>query len=701
MGADMTATRLTTHARAARFHIVATLAIFAAATPAAAATRIRIMPPDGAVLAAGQRLDIRVEATSDTATPPRGLIVSINGKDVTPLNILDPGTAGERGAGGTGASAASVPLAHRAGRARGNTTNFLMRGFSQPKPGPLVIEARTSDGATARARLVVEGWDSRSTAPAARNIIVLLGDGMGIAHRTAARLASRGVTNGRANGRLAMDTLDVTGMVMTASLNSAITDSSPGMASYATGQKNNNNQAGVFPDNTDEPFDNPRMEYIGELLRRTRGKGFNVGIVTTADLTDSTPAANAAHTSDRYAGTGIAAQFFDERATNGVAVLLGGGARYFMPKGAGGERTDSRRLADEFVSAGYTRIGNGADVRRLLAAPAPPARILGLFHQIHLPVAFDKVGAGRYSDELARQANAGYRDTPMLEELAALALKSLSAHSPSGFYLMIEGASIDKRAHAADAERTIWDIIEFDRAVQTSLDFARRTNSDRDPANDTLVIVTADHETGGLAIIGVGNDRYAPAALGKPVRDYAGVFRFAAEQVLELVPNYAVDDKGFPVDPDPSRKIILGWAAASDRYENWTSNRLQLEASVTQGKPAVSVANPARDGPDPASDNKTVGGQSISGFLVRGTIENGETACPASCPGDTASVAHTIAGHTASDVPLSATGPGAWQFTGVYENTDVFLKMLRASRGSYPVPAASPASANRGASRRP
>ena len=300
---------------------------------------------------------------------------------------------------------------------------------------------------------------------------------MGLAHRTAARLVSRGLHNGKAGGRLAMDTLDVTGLVMTASLNSAITDSSPGMAAYSTGQKNNNNQEGVFPDNTADPFDNPRIEYIGELLRRTRGPGFNVGIVTTADVTDSTPAANAVHTSDRYAGSGIADRFLDEREANGVSVLLGGGARYFMPKDAGGERADGRRLAEEFGSAGYTRIANASDVARLQTAARPPARVLGLFHASHLPVAFDKVGAGTYSDELALPANAGYRDTPMLDDLTRLALRSLSSHSPSGFYLMVEGASIDKRAHAVDAERTIWDVIEFDRAVQVALDFARRTNT--------------------------------------------------------------------------------------------------------------------------------------------------------------------------------------------------------------------------------
>ncbi len=647
------------------------------------------MPPDGGVLAAGQRVDVRVEATAEGAEPPRGLTVSINGKDVTGLNILAAGAGGERGAGGTGTDGSVRPV-HRAGAAPPNTTNYLMRDFGVAVAGPLVIEARTADGARATVRLTVAAWQARGPAASARNVILLLGDGMGIANRTAARLVSRGLHNGKANGRLAMDTLDVTGLVMTPSLNSAITDSSPGMAAYSTGQKNANQQSGVFPDNTPDAFDNPRMEYIGELLKRTRGRGFNVGIVTTADVTDSTPAANAVHTSDRFAGSGIADRFLDEREVNGVSVLLGGGAKHFMPKDAGGERTDSRRLADEFERAGYSRIGNAHDVARLSTAAAPPARILGLFHATHLPVAFDKVGAGRYSDELARPANAPYRDTPMLEDLARLALRSLSAHSPSGFYLMVEGASIDKRAHALDAERMIWDVIEFDRAVQVALDFARRTNTDRDPANDTLVIVAADHETGGLGIVGVGNERYAPDVLGKAVRDYAAVFRFVPEQELNFFPNYQVDERGFPVDPDPSRKILLGWAAGPDHYENWVSNRLQQEAAVAEGKPAVSVANPARDGSGETSENRTTRGAAMPGFLVRGTIENGETPCPstAGCPGDTASLGHTISGHTASDVPLSASGPGAWQFTGVYENSDVFLKVLRATRGSYALPSA-------------
>ena len=70
---------------------------------------------------------------------------------------------------------------------------------------------------------------------------------------------------------------------------------------------------------------------------------------------------------------------------------------------------------------------------------------------------------------------------------------------------MIEGASIDKQAHAQDAERAIWDTIEFDRAVGVAKRFAEETNSDSDPNNDTLVVVTADHETSGFSLIGVRN----------------------------------------------------------------------------------------------------------------------------------------------------------------------------------------------------
>ncbi len=341
---------------------------------------------------------------------------------------------------------------------------------------------------------------------------------------------------------------------------------------------------------------------------------------------------------------------------------------------------------------GYRLVSTGTEVRDLLAGARVPARLLGLFHSGHMPVAFDKVGAGKYSRELEDPRHRGHQDQPMLEDMTRLALRSLSAHATAGFYLLIEGASIDKQAHTADAERMIWDTIEFDRAIQVALDFARRTNRDADPANDTLVVVAADHETGGVGLVGVGNERYAPATLGRAVRDYAAVFRFAPTQLLDFVPNYATDPRGFPIDPDPSRKVLLGWASAPDRHENWISNRVARDAAVLvaapprEGSQALrqAVANPARDGASEASDNRAVDGTAIPGFEVRGVIENGELSCSqAECPGDTSSDGHTFAGHTASDVPISASGPGALQFTGTYENTDVFLKLLRSATGHH------------------
>ena len=96
--------------------VVALLFVCAGVRPVHAETRIRIMPPDGGVLAAGQRVDVRVEATADGAVPPRGLTVFINGQDVTSSNILAAGVGGERGAGGTGTGVDVLPL-HRAGAA--------------------------------------------------------------------------------------------------------------------------------------------------------------------------------------------------------------------------------------------------------------------------------------------------------------------------------------------------------------------------------------------------------------------------------------------------------------------------------------------------------------------------------------------------------------------------------------------------------
>ena len=224
------------------------------------------------------------------------------------------------------------------------------------------------------------------------------------------------------------------------------------MSAYVTGQKAANNQEGVYPDNTADAFDNPRVEYIGELLRRTRGSGFNVGIVTTADVTDSTPAANAAHTSDRFAGAGIAAQFFDERAVERRQRAAGRRRPALHAERAAAASAamaaswprSSRRPAisvstgDGGQGADRRQIGTGQGARPLSSvAPAGGVR------------------QGR-SGEIQRRARCGAERRRIATRRCSTTWpgwrsESLAAHSPRGFYLMIEGASIDKRAHASDA----------------------------------------------------------------------------------------------------------------------------------------------------------------------------------------------------------------------------------------------------------
>ena len=177
------------------------------------------MPPDGGVLAAGQRVDVRVEATVGrgraAARPDRPHQRQGRHRPQHPGGWVPAASAAPAAPGPTARSRPRTGPAWRAAEHDELPAARLQRR-GVPAGRAAVIEARTADGARATVRLTVAGWQTRAPAASARNVILLLGDGMGIAHRTAARIVSRGLHNGKANGRLAMDTLDVTGMVMTA-----------------------------------------------------------------------------------------------------------------------------------------------------------------------------------------------------------------------------------------------------------------------------------------------------------------------------------------------------------------------------------------------------------------------------------------------------------------------------------------------------
>ncbi|MEP6718957.1 MAG: alkaline phosphatase [bacterium] len=614
---------------------------------------IRIMPADGSAFLVEQRFDIRVEAPAGITSPLR---VSLDGRDISDWNNRSQLTG--------------RPIISPPSPTITKAPAFLSRDWSFPRAGNHVIRA-TAEGAAAR-EVSFEILPWQGSGAKVRNVILLIGDGMGVAHRTAARIVSRGVTEGRyRNGMLEMDQMQATGLVTTSSLSALVTDSAPGASCYATGNKGANNEEGVFPDNTDSDalkgtdpesdafLDNPRVENISEYLHRTRA--MNVGLVTTADVTDATPAAFAVHTSNRNASTRIADDYFERRNQTGLTVLMGGGRQWFEPKGskkAGGRRgtptnarvDPQRDLVKDFRSAGFAFSDSAESLQTLSASR--PQRLLGLFAASHMPVALDKLGHGA-----ERVTN-----VPMLDNMARAAINYLSSSSPRGFFLMIEGASIDKQAHWEDADRTIWETIEFDRAVGVAKRFAEQTNSDADPNNDTLVIVTADHETGGFSLIGARNpDPRIPRGSRDAARAYRGFTDYKD-----------ADGDGYPDEVDPPSKLIVGFGSGTDRYEDWVSNKRSLVPTIIEKGRAV--ANPLRDGPE---DSDTA---SRNGRLITGQVENGESSSIA--PGSNIEPM-TNAVHTASDIPLTATGTGAMQFVGVQDNTSVFFKMMRALGGSY------------------
>ncbi|WP_343630052.1 alkaline phosphatase [Roseateles sp.] len=568
------------------------------------------------------------------------------------------------------------------------TAIATVRAMGIEKPGrhQFSVEATQADGQKVSA---TGNFDvipfAAAMGPKIKNVIILLGDGMGAAQRTAARIVKGGYAQGKAIQPLAMDTFPATALVKTSSLNSIVTDSSPGMTSYVSGNKNNNNEEGVFPDDTVDAFDNPRIEYLSEYLHRTQGKA--LGIVTTADVFDATPAGNAVHTSNRGAGTGIVDQFFDDRSRTGLTVLMGGGRKWFLPAGTpGSERAEAndyafsatdphtaeivkrwgaapgakdkdRDLIKEFQSAGYRYAPTKSELDAAIAGQGAD-KLLGLFAFSNMNVALDKIdgrrgvkkglGGGSVVDDY------GFPDQPMLDEMAKAAIATLKKQ-PKGFVLMIEGASIDKQAHNMDSERWMLDTIEFDRAVQVAQDFARENG-------DTLVIVTADHECSGAALIG-GSMLTDKALQDAATKKGAANLRDKVVGVYEKAgfPRYRIAADGYPEATDIDFRLLVGYGANADRYEDWRTNNTPLRDS----QQPLAKSEPLKWYPANAAERDDALGE----YLVTGQV-----------PGEQAV-------HTATDIPLSAFGPGALAFTGVIDNTDVFFKLAQAAVKGVTAPA--------------
>lgn len=300
----------------------------------------------------------------------------------------------------------------------------------------------------------------------ARAILLFIGDGMGAEHRKAGRWASVGQS-----GQLAMDTLPVNGWLQTASADSSITDSAAGITAMATGVKTDNGHIGVDPDDV----------VLETILEIAEGRGMSTGLVTTVQVSHATPAAFAAHVPDRNMMREIALQMIE----SGVDVLLGGGEDEFLPMsengcyGEMGERSDGRNLIAEAQSAGFTYVCDAAGLAAVNSLTTD--ELLGLF-------ADEQIWPRPFA--------------PSLAAMTETAIEILD-RDPQGFFLMVEGGQIDWAGHGNDGANVIEDVIGFDEAVQVGLDYTALHP-------DTLVIVAADHETGGMSVsLSAGDQEFA------------------------------------------------------------------------------------------------------------------------------------------------------------------------------------------------
>ncbi len=372
----------------------------------------------------------------------------------------------------------------------------------------------------------------------ARNVILLIGDGMGQAHRFAGQLASVGLHH-----RLLMDRMPVAGLMRTTSADPTtfVTDSAAAATAMATGVKTYNGAISLGPDQLPVPT----------VLEIARWAGKSVGLVTTCQVTDATPAAFGAHVAQRSDQREIARQFLEE---SRVDVILGGGAAFWHPETPHGSANGSAtpRDGDDLVrrarELGYAVAATPDD---LWDAAATHDQVLGLLAEQELFTQGAEWSGGAY-------------DPPMsLADMTRVAL-SILGRNPEGFFLMVEEAAIDRMAHRNNAVLTLRGVEALDAAVAVAVAFAEEHP-------DTLVVVAADHETGGLAVTGPDDPAY-PYEVDSDVDEDAelagedGPFRVAGSDDMRFVVGWTTT--GHTSAAVPVTAIGPGAARLGGAYDN-------------------------------------------------------------------------------------------------------------------------------------
>ncbi|KAI1263600.1 alkaline phosphatase H [Xylariaceae sp. FL1019] len=511
------------------------------------------------------------------------------------------------------------------------------------EPGTYIVELSYYDGKKTTAEWIVRPLAIRKKA---KNVILFIGDGMTTNMITAARLLGHKSINGKYQSTLQMDKFPVLGHQMTHSLDSYITDSANSASALYSGHKSTVNAMGVYADSSPDLFDDPKVETIVEMVKRIWGSAW--GAVSTAQIADATPIALTGHSRSRYAYGSLIDQALHS-VTNytwtkqgGPDAYFGGGAEQFYP---GADSYEGRDYYAEFSSAGY----DIANTKSALIGLGNSSRALGIFCRSNLPVWLDR---NIYTKNLAAFENDPHgAETPALDlpGLRDMTLKAIDVlhhrGGDKGFFLMSEGASIDKQMHTLDYDRALGDLLELDDTIKATIEHLKAIGE----LENTLVLVTADHGHGFDVFGGVDtkylaqqkDNRSKRRAVGTYVNSGLSQYTVAAEGI-----SYNTGTS-FPVNWDPRYTLAQGFGAMPDHRENY---RVHSEGPRT---PATEIEGFDED------DLFANPEDAIDGFVVNGTLATEE--------------AQGV--HSLTDVPVFAMGPCQEDFGGVYGNVDVFFKM--------------------------
>ena len=467
-----------------------------------------------------------------------------------------------------------------------------------------------------------------NTATKARNVILFVGDGMGIATVTATRILDGQRKGGSGEDNvLSFEKFPFTAFSKTYTYDYQVGESAGTITAMMSGQKTHSAVLGEGPSVTPRKCDGAAAASIASLLEQAADRGLSTGVVTTTRITHATPGGTYAHTPDRdwesdvttpadaqaQGCRDIARQLVEFTHGHGIDVIFGGGRALFLPRDVAdpdkpdqhGVRADGRNLIEEWQAGGPQRtfVWNATQLAQVPVVRG--TQVMGLFSMDHMH--FDADRATQASSE------------PSLADMTTKAIQILS-QNPKGFFLMVEGGRIDHGHHAGNAYRALTDAIAFADAVAVA-DKVTDTK-------DTLIVTTADH-------------------------------------------SHTLTISGYPARGNP----ILGKATAPD-------GTLELDGT---GKPYTTLSYANGPGALEASNVQPAGTKRFPHMaqrfdpaaVARPDLTNVDTTAPDYLQ----EVAIPMSGetHGGEDVPVYARGPGSDQVHGVIEQNQIYFIM----RGAY------------------